>query len=311
MSETSGHLRGGAARDAADAPQIVFVGDVQGCSDELDELLARVCAAFGDDGFVLHSVGDLVNRGPGTLRVLTRMRALEEAGRAVSVLGNHELHLIMVALELRELGERDTFGDVLESAERDDWLAWLRTRPVAVTGTLGPASLASPFAMVHASVHPEWDLEQLAREAARVERELGAADIEVTRRLLGRDVGDAEPGSPRDVLGRLVSCRSVKRGGWSSGVPNGEGVPWHEAWAKHEHDYGVVYGHWALQGLHVAPGLRGLDTGCVHHGRGRDGFLTAWLPNARSQAAPGRDVFDAPDERFWQIPARSRYYLWK
>jgi hypothetical protein len=73
-----------------------------------------------------------------------------------------------------------------------------------------------------------------------------------------------------------------------------------------------VYGHWALQGLHVARGLRGLDSACVHHGRpdGRGGttrgFLTAWIP-----AWPGRDgdrePFDVPDDRFLQVPARRRY----
>lgn len=306
MSKTTGH----AGRDAEDAPQIVFVGDVQGCGEELEELLARLRAGFGEDGFVLHAVGDLVNRGPATLQVLERMRELVDEGRAVTVIGNHELHLIMVALELRELGERDTFGDVLESAECDEWVDWLRSRPLVVTGTVGRGASASPFAMVHASVHPKWDIERITREASRIERELGGDDIDGAWRLLAEEVGDAEPGSPRDVLGRLVSCRSVKRDAWSSAVPNGEGVPWHEAWSKREHEYGVVYGHWALQGLHVARGLRGLDTGCVHHGRGRDGYLTAWLPEAPATGDADRSVFDCPDDRFWQIPARSHYYRW-
>jgi hypothetical protein len=64
-----------------------------------------------------------------------------------------------------------------------------------------------------------------------------------------------------------------------------------------------VYGHWSLQGLHVARGLRGLDTGCVHHGRGRDGFLTAWLPDPAAD-----EPFGLPDAAFWKIPARRAYY---
>jgi diadenosine tetraphosphatase ApaH/serine/threonine PP2A family protein phosphatase len=74
-------------------------------------------------------------------------------------------------------------------------------------------------------------------------------------------------------------------------------------WSARSHGYGIVYGHWALQGLHVAPGLRGLDTGCVHHGRGRDGVLTAWLPDPSAQTP-----FDVPDDRFWQEAARRAYY---
>ena len=57
------------------------------------------------------------------------------------------------------------------------------------------------------------------------------------------------------------------------------------------------------EGLHVAPGLRGLDTGCVHHGRNGDRALTAWLPDER-RSTP----FGVPDESFWRVPAKRIYY---
>ena len=72
--------------ESSHRPQHVFVGDVQGCADEFDELLGRLRDSFGDE-FVLHSVGDLVNRGPDNLRVLERMRELVAAGRGHHVLG--------------------------------------------------------------------------------------------------------------------------------------------------------------------------------------------------------------------------------
>lgn len=287
-----------------DGRQPIFVGDIQGCADEFDDLLARIHDRLGRD-FSLYAVGDLINRGPDNLRVLERMRELEAAGLARFVLGNHELHFIQVAFGLRRLGERDSIADVLGSAACEEWVRWLRTRPIALTGGIG----ASPFAVVHASVHPDWDLATLAREAAAVEALLGHDDTEVARKLLGEGPEAAPAGSPRDVLGRLLSCRSTRRDGrWSSSLPAVESVAWHQEWSKHRHTYGVVYGHWAMQGLHVAPGLRGLDTGCVHHGRGRDGLLTAWLPTVSDAAAA--DAFAVPDDRFWQIPARRHYYRW-
>jgi len=276
----------------------LFVGDVQGCADELDELVDRAAATLGPEGFVLHLVGDLVNRGPASLRVLERVRGLEERGRAVTVLGNHDLGLLSAYLGLRDLRPTDTFGDVLRAPDARDWIDWLRTRPVAVTGRVG----ARPFAMVHASVSPGWDLATLEATARRVEARLGGADLGDTRAFLA---ADPRRDPDRDALGRLVSCRSVDASGaWSAAEPNRPADAWHARWAAAGHPYGVVYGHWATQGLHVATGLRGLDTGCVHHGRGRDGFLTAWLPDPD---AP--DPFALPDPgRLWQVRARRAYY---
>jgi bis(5'-nucleosyl)-tetraphosphatase (symmetrical) len=283
------------------SPQPIFVGDIQGCADEFDELLARIRDRFGDD-FSLYSVGDLINRGPDNLRVLERLRGLEEAGRARCVLGNHELHFLMAAFGLRGLGERDSLADVLESAERDDWVQWLRTRPIALVGGIG----ASAFALVHASVHPDWDLATLAREAGAVEALLGHVDLGIARALLALRPEEAPAGSPRDVLGRLVSGRSTRGADWSSALPDGASVAWHSDWSQRGHEYGVVYGHWALQGLHVAPGLRGLDTGCVHHGRGREGLLTAWLPTPTD--ATSNSAFAVPDDRLWHVRAHRHYY---
>ncbi len=289
-------------RIGASAPQHIFLGDVQGCADELDELLERAQQRFGAD-FVLHLVGDLINRGPRNLQALTRVRELSDCGRAHYILGNHEIAFLMVAFELRPLGPRDSFGDVLQSSEASDWLEWLRRRPLAECGELG----GEPFAMVHAAVHPEWRLEDLAHHAGSAEALLADDDTSSAVRLLSQDPSGAAPGSPRDVLGRLTCCRSVLAAGWSSELPKNGAEAWHTAWCRHGHGYGVVYGHWALQGLHLAPGLRGLDTGCVHHGRGRTGYLTAWLPS--SHDGPGRQSrFGLPDDSLWQIPARRRYY---
>jgi bis(5'-nucleosyl)-tetraphosphatase (symmetrical) len=276
--------------------QPIFVGDVQGCAEELGELLGRARADYGDR-FELWSVGDLINRGPGNLEVLRRLRELVEAGRARCVLGNHEIGLLLTAAGLRERKPLDSFGDVLAAADAADWLAWLRRRPLLETGQLGQQR----FAMVHASVHPGWSLAELEQRVRRVEARLGAPDARDATSLLA---ADPERDPDRDLLGRLTQARSVTRaGGWSAELPGGELEAWHRSWSARGPDYCVVYGHWAMQGLHVAPRLRGLDTGCVHHGRGRDGALTAWLPD------PGaRTPFDVPDEHFWHIPARRVYY---
>ena len=272
--------------------QRIFVGDVQGCADELEEILARARRELGND-YELWCVGDLVNRGPKSYRALALVRERVEAGRARLVLGNHELALLGRWLGVRPPGPSDSMEDLLERPDLDEWCEWLRRQPLALAGELG----TQRFLMVHASVAPAWS-RAAARAAAReAEARLATPDrAAVAAALRERDAN----------FGRFVSCRSaLADGGWSAEAPDQlKGAePWHAAWARARHDYGVVYGHWALQGLHVAPRLRGLDTGCVHHGRDRDGFLTAWLPDPRA-----RDPFAVPDERFWQVRAHRAYY---
>lgn len=284
--------------------QPIFVGDVQGCGDELDEVLGKARQFFADE-FELYVVGDLVNRGPHNLRVLERVRTLEAAGRAHYVLGNHEIGLLRIAFGLRGLEPGDSIQDVLSSQDASDWIEWLRARPLAVTGEIA----GSRFAMVHAAVHPRWSLAELARQARRVEQVLAAPDTASAVALLGVRGDRAEPGSGADVLGRLTRCRSVRGERWSSELPQDLVDAWHVQWSLQRHDYGVVYGHWALQGLHVSAGLRGLDTGCVHHGNsGSLGELTCWLPGWRARGKT--DVFGVPDRSFWRVPAHRQYYSW-
>jgi bis(5'-nucleosyl)-tetraphosphatase (symmetrical) len=272
--------------------QRIFVGDVQGCADELEQILARARREFGG-AFELWSVGDLVNRGPKSYRALALVRERVEAGRGQLVLGNHELALLARWTGVRAPGPLDSMQDLLERPDLDEWCEWLRRRPLALAGELGGRS----FVMVHAAVAPRWSLEDVLAAAQSAEALLGTPDrAALVAALRQRD----------DRLGRLVSCRSVlPDGGWSHQPPGrlAGTEPWHAPWARAGHDYGVVYGHWSQQGLHVALQLRGLDTGCVLHGGPRDGLLTAWLPDPRAA-----DPFAVPDAHFWQVPALRAYY---
>ncbi len=92
---------------------------------------------------------------------------------------------------------------------------------------------------------------------------------------------DPEDDPDADALARLTRARSVDaaRSLVESRTGATRGTPGTDAGPRSDPDYGVVYGHWATQGLHVAPMLRGLDTGCVYHGTYGDRFLTAWLPS--------------------------------
>src|SRR5258707_1205153 len=114
------------------------IGDVQGSFEELQALLG----AFGFDRAKdrLWFVGDLVNRGPASLATLRFVRDLGDG--AVTVLGNHDLHLLALAQGSVKAREDDTLGDVIAAPDRDGLLDWLRHRPMV--------HVAAGYALVHA-----------------------------------------------------------------------------------------------------------------------------------------------------------------
>ncbi|HET6787805.1 MAG TPA: symmetrical bis(5'-nucleosyl)-tetraphosphatase, partial [Aquabacterium sp.] len=144
---------------------IYLMGDLQGCGDPLARLLDEV--GFSPSRDTVYVLGDLVNRGPDSLGVLRRLRALE--GAAVCLLGNHDLHLLAVAHGVRRAHRSDTLDSILNADDRDDWLDWLRRQHLAVQ--------AHGWLMVHAGVLPQWDAAQTLSLAREVEAMLQGPDL--------------------------------------------------------------------------------------------------------------------------------------
>ena len=266
------------------------IGDVQGCAGALFSLLEHL--AFERDRDRLWFVGDLVNRGPNSLEVLRFVHGLGE--RAVTVLGNHDLHLLATAAGARVARAKDTFGDVLSAPDRDALLGWLRARPLLHQDE------ASGFAMVHAGLPPQWTLEEAQALAREVEEVLGGAAYDA---FLCEMYGD-EPRhwSPaltgharlRFVVNALTRMRYVGTHGAlefrHAGPPGTQAkglLPWFEAPGRRSRTTCIVFGHWAtLQTREpVAPAHRvhHLDTGCVW-----GGALSAMrLEDGRRFSVPG------------------------
>ncbi|MDH3639950.1 MAG: symmetrical bis(5'-nucleosyl)-tetraphosphatase, partial [Gammaproteobacteria bacterium] len=138
------------------------IGDIQGCYQSLNELLGVI--HFEPAADRLWFTGDLVNRGPESLATLRFVRDL--ADRAVTVLGNHDLHLLAIAWGGRKQARGDTLDAVLKAPDRDELLAWLRNRPLAVDDPeLG-------VFMVHAGLLPQWSLQDAMSCAEELENTL-------------------------------------------------------------------------------------------------------------------------------------------
>src|SRR5881394_916211 len=140
------------------------IGDVQGCFNELQALLARI--AFEPSRDRLWFVGDLVNRGPKSLEVLRFVREIGD--RAVVVLGNHDLHLLTQHEGLERKRKDDTFDDVLGAPDAKEFVDWLRGWPMMY--------VEGNYAMVHAGLLPQWSIAKAASLAKEAEQALRAAN---------------------------------------------------------------------------------------------------------------------------------------
>ncbi|MEJ5897704.1 symmetrical bis(5'-nucleosyl)-tetraphosphatase [Aquabacterium sp. G14] len=246
---------------------IYLVGDLQGCCKPLERLLQTI--DFSPSRDQLYVLGDLVNRGPDSLGVLQRLRSLE--GAATCLLGNHDLHLLAVAHGVRKPHRSDTLDPILNAADRDDWLNWLRQQNLAVH--------AHGWLMVHAGVVPQWDAAQTVVLAGEVEAMLRSPDVgaflttmygnEPARwdeRLQGVDRWRCVVNS----LTRLRFCAAdgtmefaTKEG--AGGAPEGY-LPWFEVPGRRTQGTPVAFGHWSTLGLINRDDLLALDTGCIWGG---------------------------------------------
>ena len=243
------------------------IGDVQGCLGALEALLDRIDFDLRRDR--LWFVGDLVNRGPDSLEVLRFVKSLGDT--AVTVLGNHDLHLVALAEGFGKHRADDTLDEVLAAPDRDELVAWLRHRPML--------HAEGDHVVVHAGLLPQWTVARARELAAEVEAALRGpryrnflAELYGSRpacwdeALLGTD-------RLRVIVNAMTRMRFVAADGTMefhakgppSSAPRGC-FPWFEAPGRRSAGATLVTGHWSALGLRVAPTLLALDTGCVWGG---------------------------------------------
>lgn len=262
------------------------IGDIQGCHAEFRALLEIIDFAPSRDHLWL--VGDLVNRGPGSLAVLRDVMALGDA--ATTVLGNHDFHLLTIAAGHRAPHRGDTLDEILAAPDRAQLIDWLTRRPLCIAD--------GPTLLVHAGLLPQWTASAAVALSREVEAKLASADA---ARFLSVLYGD-EPRAWRDDLDgddrlrvivnaftRLRFCTAdgtmelrEKRG--PRFTPDGF-TPWFMQPLRKSASHSIVCGHWSTLGLTFTPNVMMLDSGCLW-----GGTLTA---------------VDLDDRRVWQVPSRA------
>ncbi|MCE2998666.1 MAG: symmetrical bis(5'-nucleosyl)-tetraphosphatase [Betaproteobacteria bacterium] len=240
------------------------IGDVQGCYEPLRRLLDRI--RFDPANDRLWFAGDIVNRGPHTLEVLRFVRGLGNG--AVTVLGNHDLHLLVVAAGVRSPHHGDTLDSLLAAPDRDELLDWLRRRPLL--------HAEADWAMVHAGLLPQWSITQARALSAEVEAMLqGPQYCEFLQHMYGnkpRRWSDDLEGFDRlrVVVNAMTRLRLSDDSGamefsHKSGpqdLPKGY-RPWFDSPQRASAGTPIIFGHWASLGLLLREDIVCLDSGCV------------------------------------------------
>ena len=263
------------------------IGDVQGCHAELLDLLDVLSLAASD---VLWFVGDLVNRGPDSLATLRLVKSM--GSRAVTVLGNHDLHWLAIHFGGHSPKRMDTFDALAAASDVDELSQWLRMQPLAWRDArLG-------VTMVHAGIYPQWTSQDLIGYTAEVEAVLGGADyVNFLREMYGNEPAlwsEQLTGMPR-LRFITNSCTRMRLLDASDRLdfqhkeevltaPAGL-FPWFDVYARRHASERVVFGHWAaLEGVTGHAQLIATDTGCVWGRR-----LTAFcLETGEQRAVPSR-----------------------
>ena len=248
------------------------IGDLQGCHGAFVRLLEAIGFSPASDRLWL--CGDLVNRGPDSAGTLREVMAL--GGAATTVLGNHDLHLLAVALAPaagRGLRPGDTLDDILSAPDRTHLLDWLLQQPLLHRDP------ALDWTLIHAGLPPAWSVAMAAVEARNVEAALRTDPVGFFSQMYGDQPDHWSPeleGADRlrftvNCLTRLRFCtaqgqlRPKLKGPPELAPP--EALPWFSVPGRAAATDRVVFGHWSALGLLRTPTALGLDTGCVWGGR--------------------------------------------
>jgi bis(5'-nucleosyl)-tetraphosphatase (symmetrical) len=243
------------------------IGDVQGCFNALQTLLKHI--RFNENRDTLWFTGDLVNRGPHSLKTLRFIKNLGEHHRIV--LGNHDLHLLALAHNAHTGWPDDTVNDILTAPDRDELIAWLIKQPLLIHDDL------SSFTMVHAGLAPSWNLTTAKRLAREVEAVLQSESAtEFFYHMYGNHPdhwSDTLQGFDRlrcitNYFTRLRFCHAdgrmdlEKKGKMDSATK--DLIPWFQVPNRSNAHLKIIFGHWAaLGGITLCSNAYALDTGCV------------------------------------------------
>ena len=265
------------------------IGDIQGCKHAFMALLTQL--QFDKKRDQLWLVGDLINRGSGSLEVLRWCYQHQTSLKIV--LGNHDLHALAVAHGLKAAHRGDTLQTIIAAPDAPELLTWLRYQRLMLAD--------DEYAMVHAGLLPQWTLKQALSLASEVEQALQADSyLDFLTSMYGN-----MPNAWRDDLTGMNRLRVITNAmtrlrictaggvmefafkGELQDVPQGY-MPWFDVPARQSQASTIICGHWSALGLRQRDDIFALDTGCLWGGK-----LTAVCLETKTITQVNHDLRDS------------------
>ncbi len=249
------------------------IGDIQGCYYAFSALLKQL--QFNPRADQLRLVGDLINRGNGSLQVLRWCYQHQSSIKVV--LGNHDLHALAVAHQLKQAHKSDTLQAIIAAPDGHDLLTWLRHQPLMIADK---DDHQQSYLIVHAGLLPQWSAQAALHYAHEVESALQGRDYQY---FLAHMYGN-EPASWQDSLSGIDRLRVITNAmtrmricnvngdmeftfkGELRNIPAGY-MPWFETPNRQSASIRLFCGHWSALGIIQHNNVTSLDTGCLWGGQ--------------------------------------------
>lgn len=242
------------------------IGDLQGCYQPLKDLLDHLKYDSSQD--TLWFTGDLVNRGPDSLKTLRFVKKLGK--QAVTILGNHDLHLLALAEGVKDAKNASSLTHVLQADDCDELLHWLRHRPLLHDDKdLG-------YTMIHAGLPPQWTANDAIRYASELQDVLQGPDYKKFFKYMygNTPLKWSSKLKHYDRLRFITNCftrlRFLKKDGslclqakGTLGSQPADCLPWFEHAERKSKNMNLIFGHWSALGVFQSTGINALDSGCV------------------------------------------------
>tara|TARA_B100000579_G_C22832918_1_gene857011 strand:- start:1806 stop:2624 length:819 start_codon:yes stop_codon:yes gene_type:complete len=243
------------------------VGDIQGCYGEFIEGLKLI--EFDTSKDFLWITGDLINKGPDSLKVIKHILSIRSAVHIV--LGNHDLHFLNCFYNEKSLSKTDTFESLINHKKVSIMASFLLKQPFVFSKRIQTKKRSIKVGMVHAGIPKNMSLKKAETLSKLSSLKLKGNPKKALKTIFERDKKNYSIDTIRGAISFFTRARVTKK----NGLPNfsfkgkikdipSHLFPWFDEKNKvmDDLDY-LVFGHWAaLEGKTNLSKIIAMDTGC-------------------------------------------------